>query len=123
MPRILMKTKKDNSPISYTSFLEQLKKKIQQTQLKATLAVNSELIRLYWEIGKSIVEKQEQEGWGSQVIEKLCKDLQNAFPGMQGFSRANIFKIRAFYLAYAKVSQPVRQFDTLPIAQIPWGHN
>lgn len=118
-----MKTKKNDSLISYVSFLEQLKKKIQQTQLKAALAVNSELIRLYWEIGKSIVEKQEQEGWGTQVIEKLCKDLQNAFPGMQGFSRANIFKMRAFYLSYTKVSQPVRQIDMLPIAQIPWGHN
>jgi hypothetical protein len=116
-----MKTKnsKKDIVVSYVSLLEQLKKKIQNSQLKAALAVNSELIQLYWEIGKSIVEKQEQEGWGAQVIEKLGKDLQNAFPGMQGFSRANIFKMRSFYLAYTKVSQTVRQFNTLPIAQIP----
>ena len=54
---------------------------IRQAQLKASVTVNSELIQLYWNIGKSIVEKQEQEGWKAQVIEKLCRDLQNAFPG------------------------------------------
>ena len=120
-----MKTKNTEKNIvsSYASLLEQLKKKIQYSQLKAALAVNSELIQLYWDIGKSIVEKQEQEGWKAQVIEKLGKDLQNAFPSMQGFSRANIFKMRAFYLAYARVSQPVRLLNDLPMAQIPWGHN
>ncbi len=118
-----MKSKTNNSLTSYASFLEQLKKKVQQSQLKAALAVNSELIQLYWDIGKSIVEKQEEEGWKAQVIEKLGKDLQNAFPGMQGFSRANIFKMRAFYLAYSNVSQAVRLLNAFPIAQIPWGHN
>jgi hypothetical protein len=75
-------------------------KKVQQAQFKASLAVNSELIQLHWDIGKSIVEKQEQEGWGAQIIERLGKDLQNAFPDMQGFSRTNIFRMRTFYLAY-----------------------
>ena len=117
------KNKKLSSTESYASFLELLKTKVQQAQLKASLAVNSELIQLYWDIGKSIVEKQEQEGWKAQVIEKLCKDLQNAFPGIRGFSRANIFKMRAFYLAYAKVSQAVRLLSELPISKIPWGHN
>jgi predicted nuclease of restriction endonuclease-like (RecB) superfamily len=107
----------------YSLFLEQLKKRVQQAQLKASLAVNSELIQLYWDIGKSIVEKQKQEGWGASIVEKLGKDLQNAFPGMQGFSRANVFKMRSFYLAYAKVSQAVRQINTLPVVNIPWGHN
>ena len=104
-------------------FLEQLKKKVQQAQLKASLAVNHELIQLYWDIGKSIVEKQEQEGWKAQIIEKLCKDLQNAFPGIQGFSRANIFNMRSFYLAYPRVQQPVGFLNTLPIVNIPWDHN
>jgi len=115
--------KKITAISSYGSFLEQLKKKVQQAQLKASLAVNSELIQLYWDIGKAIIEKQEQEGWKAQVIEKLCKDLQNAFPGMQGFSRANIFNMRSFYLAYAKVQQPVGFLKALPIVNIPWGHN
>src|SRR5690606_13775841 len=94
------KTKKPRTSSTYAEFFEQLKKKVRLAQLKASLAVNSELIKLYWDIGKSIVEKQEQEGWGAQVIEKLCKDLQNAFPGMQGFSRTNISRMRSFYLAY-----------------------
>ena len=108
---------------SYSTFLEQLKKRVSQAQIKAAVAVNTELIQLYWDIGKSIVEKQAEEGWGSQIIEKLCRDLQNSFPGIQGFSRANIFKMRAFYLAYEKVSQAVRQLEELPITRIPWGHN
>lgn len=116
--------KKQSSTITpYSSLVEQLKKKIQHSQLKAALAVNSELIQLYWEIGKAIVEKQEQEGWGAQVIEKLGKDLQNAFPSMQGFSRTNISRMRSFYLTYAIVPQAVGQINTLPMAQIPWGHN
>lgn len=108
---------------AYTHFLEQLKKRVQQAQLKASLAVNSELIKLYWEIGKSIVEKQEQEGWKAQIIEKLCKDLQDVFPGIQGFSRANIFNMRSFYLAYPRVQQAVGLLNNLPIGKIPWGHN
>src|SRR5258708_18791897 len=94
------KTKKPSKISSYAEFLEHLKSRVRQAQLKASLAVNSELIHLYWDIGKSIVEKQEEEGWRAQVIEKLCRDLQHAFPGIQVFSRANIFKMRAFYLAY-----------------------
>jgi predicted nuclease of restriction endonuclease-like (RecB) superfamily len=110
-----------NSP--YGLFITQLKNRIQQAQLKASFAVNSELIHLYWDIGKSIVEKQEKEGWGAQVIEKLCKDLQNAFPGMQGFSRTNISRMRTFYLTYVIIPQAVGQINTLPIVNIPWGHN
>jgi len=118
-----MASKKPSSTSSYASFLEQLKSRVSQAQLKASLAVNSELILLYWDIGKSIVEKQEKEDWKAQVIERLCKDLQSAFPGIQGFSRANIFRMRAFYLAYAKVAQAARLLNELPIAKIPWWHN
>jgi predicted nuclease of restriction endonuclease-like (RecB) superfamily len=108
---------------SYHSLLESLKQRVKEAQIKAALSVNSELMRLYWDIGRTIVQKQESEGWGAQVIEKLSQDLQKAFPGIQGFSRANIFMMRAFYLAYEKVLQAVRQFEDLPIARIPWGHN
>lgn len=110
---------------SYASFLEQLKERVQQSQIKAAVSVNTELIKLYWDIGKAIVEKQEKDGWGSQIIEKLCRDLQNAFPGIKGFSRANIFYMRAFYSSYAntKVQQAVGQFEELPFVKIPWGHN
>jgi predicted nuclease of restriction endonuclease-like (RecB) superfamily len=118
------KNKKSRTISTYAVFLEQLKNRVRSAQLKASLAVNSELIYLYWDIGKSIVEKQEQEGWRAQVIEKLCKDLQQAFPGIQGFSRANIFNMRSFYIAYKnRIQQAVGLSNELPIVKIPWGHN
>ena len=116
-------TPKDIFSDSYPKLLKSLKSRIEKAQIKAALSVNQELVKLYWDIGKSIAEKQKSEKWGSNVIDKLGKDLQRAFPGIQGFSRANIFKMRAFYLAYEKVSQAVRQFKNLPVFSVPWGHN
>lgn len=110
-------------PKEYPELLKNLKKRIQTAQLKAAIAVNQELITLYWDIGKAIVERQKNEKWGAGVIEKLGTDLQNAFPGIEGFSRTNIFRMRAFYLAYEKIPQAVGQLRDLPFFQIPWGHN
>jgi predicted nuclease of restriction endonuclease-like (RecB) superfamily len=70
-----------------------------------------------------VVEQQEEHGWGSKILEKLALDLQNEFPGLAGFSRANIFHMRAFYTAYEKVEKPSRQLEELPIFSIPWWHN
>ena len=110
-------------PEGYKALLENLKSRIRSSQIKAIIKVNEELIKLYWEIGREIVERQEKEAWGSQVIERLAKDLQTSFPGVGGFSRANVFKMRAFYLSCIKVSQAVRQIEELPFFRIPWGHN
>lgn len=108
---------------NYARFISSLKEKIRSSQIKAAVAVNRELIKLYWEIGEDIIEKQKKEGWGSKVLEKVAKDLQSEFPGIEGFSRANIFRMKAFFNAHEKVAQAVRQFDSLPIFDIPWGHN
>lgn len=129
-------------PPGYTKLLEDIKDRIQRAQFRAATAASRELIRLYWDIGREIVGRQEREGWGSKVIDHLAADLQKAFPGMAGFSRANIHRMRAFYLAYTKeltiVAQPVRQSPEQPatiaqapdgtnlpqpVAEIPWGHN
>jgi predicted nuclease of restriction endonuclease-like (RecB) superfamily len=107
----------------YARTFAEIKKHVQEAQVKAALAANKELIKLYWYIGKTIVEKQKESSWGSSIIEQLAKDLQNTFPGIGGFSRANIFRMRVFFLSYAKVAQAVRQFEGLPICNIPWGHN
>jgi predicted nuclease of restriction endonuclease-like (RecB) superfamily len=115
--------KTEISSANYTKFITSLKSKIRSAQIKAAVSVNSELIRLYWELGKDIVEKQDREGWGSGVLEKVAKDLQNEFPGIEGFSRANIFRMKAFFIAYEKVAQAVRQLEPIPIFSIPWGHN
>lgn len=107
----------------YVQTLADIKSRVQEAQSKSILAVNKELIKLYWEIGHIVAEKQEHCGWGASVIERLVKDLQGAFPGIEGFSRANVFRMRAFYRAYEKVSQAVILFDALPFFMIPWGHN
>jgi predicted nuclease of restriction endonuclease-like (RecB) superfamily len=118
-------------PPGYAELLEDLKGRVRTAQLKAAVAVDRELIELYWDIGRLIVERQQREGWGTAVIERLGADVQKAFPGLQGFSRTNIFRMRAFYLAYSKeitiVPQAVGQFDGVNLPQavtaIPWGHN
>jgi predicted nuclease of restriction endonuclease-like (RecB) superfamily len=110
----------------YVNFLKEIKQQIQQSRIKASLAINQELIRLYWNIGRQIVEKQEKEVWGAGVIEKLAKDLQNEFPGIKGFSRVNIFRMRQFFLLCQKVSQAGRQLNNegipLELLAIPWRH-
>ncbi len=84
----------------YKTFLGEIKERIHKAQYDAFKAVNKELITLYWDIGRSIVAKQDALGWGKAVVETLAKDLQKEFPGIQGFSSANLWRMRNFYLAY-----------------------
>jgi predicted nuclease of restriction endonuclease-like (RecB) superfamily len=86
--------------------------------LRAALAVNSELVMLYWSIGRDILTRQTAEGWGTKVIERLARDLQTEFPGVKGFSLRNLKYMRAFAGAWpdAEIVQQVA-------AQIPWFHN
>jgi predicted nuclease of restriction endonuclease-like (RecB) superfamily len=86
--------------------------------VRAALAVNGEVVKLYWQIGRSILERQRQYGWGAKVIDRLSADLRGAFPGMKGFSPRNLKYMRAFAEAY-----PEEQFVQQVVAQIPWGHN
>jgi len=102
----------------YTDFLKEVKEKIYQSQYQALKAVNKELIDLYWEIGQSIVEKQEQYEWGKSVVENLASDLQREFPGIKGFSSRNLWYMRNFYAHYNEDEklQPL-------VAEIGWSHN
>ncbi|GBE40041.1 hypothetical protein BMS3Bbin08_02677 [bacterium BMS3Bbin08] len=84
----------------YKTFLKEIKERIHKAQYDAFKAVNKELINLYWDIGKSIVAKQEKLGWGKAIVETLAKDLQKEFPGIQGFSVQNLWNMRQFYSAY-----------------------
>ena len=120
---LAVKPKTHFSHSDYAKFITRLKEKIRSSQLKATVSVNREMLMLYWEIGKDIAEKQHKASWGTKVLEKVANDLQNEFPGIEGFSRANLFRMKAFYLAYKKVAQAVRQLEELPIFSVPWGHN
>jgi predicted nuclease of restriction endonuclease-like (RecB) superfamily len=102
----------------YEDFLRDLKDRIRTAQVRAALAVNRELVLLYWQIGRDILSRQQQQGWGAKVIEQLAKDLQQEFPDMKGFSSRNLKYMRAFAEAY-----PDEQIVQQPVAQIPWGHN
>lgn len=109
-------------PKGFRPFVEALKAHIRESQVRAALAVNRALLTLYWNIGRAITERQEAEGWGARVIDQLADEIQRAFPGVGGFSRPNIYRMRAFYLvrpaavgATAIVSQTVRRFaEPLP---------
>lgn len=118
-------------PAGYSAFLEDIKTRVREAQVRASLSAHRELIDLYWHIGKSIVERQKAEGWGKSIVERLARDMQTGFPGIEGFSRQNIWKMRGFYLAYTEgvsnLSRPVRDLDGTnlprPVREIPWGQN
>ena len=129
-------------PADYADVLEAIKADIRTTQVRAAAAANRELIALYWRIGGAIIARQAAAGWGSRVLDRLAADLQRTFPGVEGLSRRNLYRMRAFRLAYASVyasaSPPAAAVPdgsgTAPdaasgaivpqaVAQLPWGHN
>ncbi|MFZ3140330.1 DUF1016 N-terminal domain-containing protein [Polaromonas sp.] len=83
-------------PTHYTVLLADIKQRIRQAQTRAVLAVNAELIRLYWEIGQMLDARQKTEGWGTAVIPKLALDIRNELPEEKGFSERNIKRMLAF---------------------------
>ena len=103
---------------TYIEFLNSLKKEIQHARLKAHLAVNKELILLYWRIGKEILERKKDLGWGSKVIEQLSQDLRHTFPEMKGLSLRNLVYMQTFASSY-----PDFEFTQALPAQITWYHN
>lgn len=105
-------------PEDYHDFLRELKGRILQSQVRAVLSVNRELVLLYWQIGRDILNRQQQQGWGTKVIDNLATDLRTAFPEMKGFSSRNLKYMRSFAETY-----PDEQFVQQVVAQIPWGHN
>ncbi len=139
-------------PDNYAAILDRLKEDVRASRSKAAMAVNRELIGLYWRLGQTIVEQQSQAEWGRSVVERLAADLKNSFPDMKGFSPANLWRMRSFYLAWsgaaANLAQLVRDLSALPalppaspsnaivvtgesdpailaqlVRELPWGHN
>jgi len=107
-----------STPNGYAHWLADLKTRIHRARQRATLAVNHELIQLYWQIGRDILTRQAEQGWGAKVIERLAHDLRAAFPEMKGFSRANLMYMRAFAEAW-----PDEAIVQQAVGQLPWGHN
>jgi len=117
--------KQNNLTIDYKEFIKNIKSKIQSSQLKAHIKVNEELLRLYWELAKMIVDRQAQSSWGDGFLKDISRDLKIEFPNMKGFSYRNIKYIRQWYSFYQKSigQQAVAQMEIDKIFQIPWGHN
>jgi predicted nuclease of restriction endonuclease-like (RecB) superfamily len=105
-------------PQDYGRLLGEIKERIRSAQYEALQKVNTELISLYWDVGRLIVERQRDAGWGKSVVETLAGDLQAEFPGIAGFSARNIWRMRNFYLTY-------HDNEKLPplVAEIGWTHN
>lgn len=103
-------------PTSYTDLLDELKNRVRAARTAALRVVNTQLIELYWSIGRTILERQEAERWGSRVIGRLADDLRAEFPEMRGLSRSNLFYMRGFAAAWPEAI--VQQ----AVGQLPWGH-
>ncbi len=132
-----------NTP-AYATFFADVKSRIQTARVRAALSVNRELIRLYWDIGQLIVQRQQAEGWGKSIVDQLSKDIKHEYPGIKGYSQQNLWYMRSFFLSWTeeitnlqqvvgelqaeeKLAQPMRELDgiNLPqaVGEIPWGHN
>ena len=105
-------------PSDYPALLEDLKARIRQARTRAALAVNRELIVLYWQIGRQILERQDRAAWGDRVLERLSQDLRLEFPDMKGFSKTNLKYMRKFAETYTEVQIGQQRVD-----QLPWGQN
>lgn len=105
-------------PDGYAQLLHELKARIRAAQVRAAVAVNRATVHLYWQIGRDILQRQQQQGWGAKVIDRLSLDLRAAFPDMKGWSPRNLKYMRAFAAAW-----PEEEFVQQVVAQIPWGHN
>lgn len=125
---------KGEMPADYLNVLAELKQRIAAAQVRAARAVSRELVALYWHIGETIVQRQEAAAWGNSVVERLAHDLRKAFPDLKGFSPRNIWRMRAFFLAWSrgeKLTQPVSGSDVASgpagppdvVFELPWGHN
>ncbi|WP_231623912.1 DUF1016 N-terminal domain-containing protein [Neisseria sp. 83E34] len=118
MGNMVMGKENSSLPNDYGQWLIEIKDRVLVARQRAVLAVNAELISLYWHIGRDILQRQAAQGWGSKVIERLGRDLRESFPEMKGFSRANLLYMRAFAEAW-----PDFEIVQQAVGQLPWGHN
>jgi predicted nuclease of restriction endonuclease-like (RecB) superfamily len=105
-------------PETYAAILAEIKQRIQTERLRVVMAANSAMVMLYWDIGRLILDRQEHEGWGAKVIDRLSADLREAYPDMSGLSPRNLKYMRAFAAAW-----PDRSIVQEVLAQIPWYHH
>ncbi|MBM4311103.1 MAG: DUF1016 domain-containing protein [Deltaproteobacteria bacterium] len=111
-----MKKSQELSIVSpeYRRFIEDLKSRVTSARISAARAVNRDVILLYWDIGRGIIEKQKTLGWGDAVVQMVATDLRRAFPEMRGFSPANVWRMRQLYMVYSSeaiLAQTARKFE------------
>lgn len=111
-------SKQVSLPDGYGEWLADVKSRIFTAQQRAALSVNTEMLRVYWQIGQDILHRQREQGWGMKVVERLSHDLRTSFPDLGGFSRANLMYMRAFAEAW-----PEEVIVQQAVGQLPWGHN
>jgi predicted nuclease of restriction endonuclease-like (RecB) superfamily len=104
-------------PEHYSDLFEEIKTKVNSSRLRIVMSANTALVILYWEVGQLILDRQQQQGWGAKVIDRLSHDLRDAFPEMKGFSPRNLLFMRAF-ADWCPDSEKVKQL----VSQLPWGH-
>ena len=114
----MLRKQKAENPEKYAALVASLKQRIHAARLRASLSVNQELIHLYWGIGRDILTRQQEDGWGARVIERIAADLRRDFPEMTGLSARNLGYMKAFAEAY-----PDSDFLQQVVAKLPWGHN
>lgn len=105
-------------PAGYSDWLADLKQRIQSERLRIIVASNAAMVLLYWDVGQRILEKQQTQGWGAKIIDRLAFDLHEQFPEMKEFSPRNLKYMRAFALAW-----PDREIVQRSVAQLTWYHN
>ncbi|OXC71739.1 PDDEXK nuclease domain-containing protein [Caballeronia sordidicola] len=101
----------------YKRWLAELKQRVERARLRAVTSANRELVTLYWQIGREILDRQQRQGWGAGVVDQLARDLKAAFPDMRGFSPRNLKYMRSLAQAW-----PDAEFVQQPAAQLPWFH-
>jgi len=116
--RELVSVVKESKPANYPVLLEAIKARIQSAQYEALRSVNKELVGLYWDIGRLITERQQREGWGRSVVERLSEDLRMAFPNTGGFSASNLWRMKGFFETY-RVAPKLAPL----VREIAWAHN
>lgn len=105
-------------PEGYAAWLTELKARIYEARQRAAMSVNTEMLRLYWQIGNDILDRQDRQGWGAKVVDRLSHDLRAAFPDLGGFSPRNLKYMRSLARAWT-----LEQIVQAPLAQLPWYHH
>lgn len=108
----------DLVPSGYADLLADLKARVRATQFRAARAANTEVLALYWSIGRDILDRQERDGWGAKVVDRLAADLQREFPDQRGWSRSNLMYMRKV----AETWPTEAEFVQHAAGQLPWGH-